>query len=206
MSSRHVEPIPLDLRYKGGRDYLHGTDIYTAIVSMLTARLGTAEYSGHIIFHQFARQQCEMFVSRADTHLTVPPDRVCDARFSGANGDWVVWLSETARSVEGRYPYDEDSLCADSVIHGNTVSIGTKVQFRTIEVVVALTKYLHNTLFPLSQQRWIFSKLEFSRLLPDGEEDVKVSVLMNLHNRITKCEVRLGGEPFGYIYFSAVPK
>jgi hypothetical protein len=195
------------MRYKGGRQYLHGSDIYNAVIPALDGLWGKGSYAGQLAFHRFARNQCDLFVAPAEQQAVVPEERVCDGIFHGGSGSWKIWLMETERPVEGRYTFDEDEICAASAIYDKSVSVTDALDYSPIEVAVALTKHLHNLLFPLEEQRWIFSKLEFSRLLePEDTNRISIRLLLNLHNRITKSELRSGNELVGHIYFSAVTK
>jgi hypothetical protein len=199
--------IPLLMRYKGARNYLQGGDIYNAVVAAVIEYYGPGSYAGQLAFHRFATNQCNLFVVPSDEQPIVPEDRVCDGQFRGNKGNWTVWLVETDHPVESRYAFDEDEICATSVIGDKTVSATKALDYSPIEVAIALTKHLHNNLFPLDTKRWIFAKLEFSRLFnPDDAGRIQINLLTNLHNRITKSELRSGDELIGYIYFSAVPK
>lgn len=202
-----IDSIHLDLRFKGDRDYLHGTDMYDAILRGLIERSGCDEYAGYLSFHQFAKRQCDMYVSRIADKVVVPEERVCEGRFSGPAGDCSVWLVQTEQPVDRRYPYDEDAICLNAVLRDNAVRLTGVLTFTPIEIIVALTKYLHNRLFPLPNHRWIFGKLEFTRLLFASDSgNIDVILRTNLHNRITKSEVRIHDQSFGHIFFSAVPK
>lgn len=207
MNKEVTKPIPLVMRFKGQRNYLQGGDIFNAVVPAVVEACGEGSYTGQLAFHRFATKQCDMFVAVADDNIVVPDERVCDGHFHAAGADWTVWLMETDRAVEGRYAFDEDAICAASAIRDKAVQMTESLDYSPIEIAVALTKHLHNHLYPLVSQRWIFSKLEFSRLLsPEDAAGIQIKLLMNLHNRITKSELRSGDELVGHIYFSAVAK
>lgn len=199
--------IPLELRYKGARRYLQGGDIYHAMVSAFSEASGLKDYAGEVVFHRFATRQCDMYAVQGDEQTEMPAGRVCDGNFHTIDGDWNVWLVETDRPVTDSYDFDEEAICAASAVNEKSIKAGDSQGASPIEAAVALTKHLHNRLFPLTDQRWIFTKFEFLRILqPDDSARLSITLLMNLHNRITKSELRSGEQSVGHIYFSAVTK
>lgn len=199
--------IPCELRFKGDRRYLQGGDIYEAVCGALNRAAGGLDNPGELTFHRFATRQCDVYLTQ-DENAVMPEDRVCDGIYRTSSGEWRLWLEETGRPVLENYAFDEQSICDASLIsHEKSIRLERETGFSAIEIAVALTKHLHNTLFPLERQRWIFTKFEFARLLrPSDAARISVRLLMNLHNRITKSELCSGEEVVGYIYFSAVPK
>ena len=56
-----IETVPLELGYKGARNYLHGTDMYNAILEHL-GRLAPQHLQGQVkmVIHDFSHHQCDM--------------------------------------------------------------------------------------------------------------------------------------------------
>lgn len=205
LQAPHV--IPLVLSYKGSRNYLQGGDLYNAIASSFSQLYQGDSKTIQLLFHRFARQQCDLYIVGAEEGILRPEECVCDGTVEGKSGKWIFWLLETGRPVTGRQPFDEDGISRNAIVSDKQVSLEERLEYSPIEIVVALTKHLHNLLYPLAGQRWIFSKLELSRLLaPEDNHRVRVKLLTNLHNRITKSEVWCGVELLGHIYFSAIAK
>ena len=183
---RGCQVIPLSLDYKGARDYLHGTDICNAVFDAVEEHCKIRNYSGEMSFHRFARTQCDMFLveTQRGEYGQVPSQRVCEGRFWEEGSEWTVWLMETRRPVEDRRAFDEDRIVAAADVVGDAICQKMQLPFSPIEVCVALTKHLHNTNFPLAQQRWIFSKIEFMRKFTAADKRaLQVRVLTNLHNK-----------------------
>jgi hypothetical protein len=194
--------VPLELGYKGSRDYLHGTDMYRAITEHFSRTL--PQYSRQpfrMLIHGFARNQCDLLYD-VGAEARTRPER---ARVEFWVGEDVFgWLAETERPVLSRQPYPEDEIAAGSRIEGNTITSGSPGAFAAIEVLVSLTKRLHMSLRP-SQSRWAFTRLELRRPLEVGDSArLKVELVDALGDRLTKSTVASSAELIGHIYFSAV--
>jgi hypothetical protein len=196
--------VPLDLAYKGTRDYLHGTDIYSAIVEHFSRTMPEfAHCPLRIAIHGFARNQCDLLYTVGAERMPRPED----ARVEFSFEEHVYgWLAETTRPVQSRRPYSEDEAVATSRIEGNTIRSGPTEGFSAIEVLVAVTKRLHMTLRPY-QPRWAFARLELSRpleLIDAGR--LKVELVDALGDRLTKSLIVSSNAALGHIYFSAIRK
>lgn len=200
--------MPLNLCFKGQRNYLHGTDIYDSVCEAVCHE--NANASGvHVrfVFHSFATTECELHLSLPGEDCTCPGGAVAEVSFAYSSGIQRGWLVETARPVTCRRSFPEEEIVAASAIGDKSISLCADLAFSPIEVAVALTKHLHNTLFPVTDQRWVLSKLDLSRMLRPGDTgSMVINLQSNLHNRITKSSVVVGVALLGDIYFSAVSK
>ena len=199
--------VQTTLPFKGTRTYLHGTSIIDMLATELEIRfLGVTEQKGEIVFHSFARHQCDLMLPPRGKVVVPPENAVTTFECSIGSEDAVIgWLVETRRLVTSSVPYPEEDIQERSSIIGKMVRLSAPCELDAIETVVALTKHLHNTLFPLDGKKWIFTKLEFDRFL--NKEDIpgmEIEVRFNLHNRITKSAVRTIAGEVAQIYFSAV--
>lgn len=198
------ETVPLELAYKGSRTYLHGTDMYNAIMDYL-GRSMPQHVRGPLkmMMHEFARNQVDLRYSSGPERCPKPEN----ARLEFFLSDNVSgWLTETDRPVRASRLYSENEIVAGSRIEGQTIIAAPGATYSPIEVLVSLTKYLHSSLRP-GPLGWAFTRLELSRPLEDGDRDtLQVELLHALGNRLTKSAVRAGDTPLGHIYFSAVER
>ncbi len=199
-----VETVPFELGYKGTRGYLHGTDMYNAIMECV-GRVASQHLHSPVkmVIHDFCHNQCDMV-------YTIGPDRC--PRPDNARLEFYLsnnisgWLKETNRLVLARRPYPEDEIVAKSRIEGQTILAVSDAPylFSPIEVLVSLTKRLH-LVVRSGMARWAFTKLELQRPLEDSDSEcLQVELLQTLGNRLTKSAVRVGNVPLGHIFFSAV--
>jgi len=202
-----MNTFPLQLCFKGARDYLHGTDMYGAIVQAIQAgNPGTAGRGFRMAIHGFARRQCRMVLGDPGEALPRPVHAVADFLFRGEGGDVMGELLETEGAVECRYPYDEEEIVGQCVVSGRTITIKGKSRHSAIEVLVAMTKHLHQAVHPGAAGKWVFTKLDLQRLLhPDDAAKFRLDLRQDSNLRLTKTEIFSGGETLGSIYFSLIP-
>lgn len=199
-----IHTVSLELGYKGSRNYLHGTDMYNAIMGHMS--LVAPQYLHDrvkIVIHDFICKQCDMIYSLGEEGC--PRSEKACVEFS-LSGNVSGWLRETERLVITRRPYPEDEIVAKSRIDGRTIYLdsNTANSFSPIEILVALTKRLHLVL-QSSSSRWAFTRLDLKRPLEDSDSDgLRVELLQSLGNRLTKSSVQIGNVPLGYIFFSAI--
>lgn len=197
--------MPLELCFKGARDYLHGTDVYTQVAAIAQAHLGPNVSRVKLALHSFFRHQPDVVWSpglappRQPERAVVEFSAVAEEALSG-------WFVETDRPVTCRAPYDEEAIGACCRIEDECIFAEAPPPGTPIEVVVSMTKRLHQTRFPpAAEARWIFTRLDLKRLLlPEDPARVSLRLLGNLHGRITRSEIRSGGVPIGSIFFSLV--
>lgn len=198
--------MPLDLCFKGSRDYVHGTDMYDAIVGFAASRLPGEISAIQLGIHRFFRHAPDL-VWFGDGRVPERTGAVV-ANFSMQSGGATHrgWLEDTTRPVACRKPYDEDRIGNMCRFEETTIVLEGTSEFRPIETIVAMTKQLHNRLYRVPAGRWIFTKLDIRRpLVPADASFPTVSLLENLHNRLTKSEIGTAEGPIGHVYFSLVP-
>ncbi len=199
-----IETVPLELGYKGGRGYLHGTDMYNAIMGYL-GHVAPQHLHGPVkmVIHEYCRNQCDMLYTIGTERCPRPEN----ARLEFYLSDNVSgWLKDTDRLVSARRPYPEDEIVAKSRIEGRAILavLDAACSFSAIEVLVSLTKRLH-LIVRSGSARWAFTRLELQRPLRDSDSgSLQVELLQTLGNRLTKSAVRVGNVALGHIYFSAV--
>jgi len=199
-----VETVPFELGYKGTRGYLHGTDMYNAIMDYLGGAASQHLQSPvKMVMHDFSHKQCDMVYSIGPDRCPRPDNARLEFYLSN---NISGWLKETDRLVLARRPYPEDEIVAKSRIEGQTILAVSDAPylFSPIEVLVSLTKRLHVVVRSSSVQ-WAFTRLELQRPLQDSDSGcLQVELLQTLGNRLTKSAVRVGTVPLGHIFFSGV--
>lgn len=195
---------PLSLQFKGGRDYLHGTDFYEAIVAAAAAERDLAETSVKLSIHHLSRKQVALHWQEGQAKR--PADAAVVFRLTSPQGVSAEgWLNETDTPVEGRYPYNEDEAVAPARVEGETILFDRESPYRPIEILVAMTKRLHYTVMPISAGKWMFTRLDLDRRLRAQDTGAfSVRLANRLGQRLTKSEVQVSGRRIGDIYFSVV--
>ena len=201
-----LHSVSLRLAYKGDREYLHGTDIYNAVTRIIGgSNPGIVFNRIKMSFHKVTRNQCKLTYGNHSLLRQMPKDINVEVRFISPSSDTIGWVTETDEHVVERIPYHEEDIVKKTSIDGKLITIEGEVQFTPIEILVAMTKHLHVSLYPIKTGRWFFTRLDLNRLLTISDASkLKVEIEKNLNNRLTKGSIHSGEEMIGYIYFSPV--
>ena len=195
--------VPLQLCFKGERDYLQGADIYQAVVDAIRGELREPVGGMRMAIRRFFGRQPDLLWMDSPEPSARPESAVVDytvdlpARRSGG------WLVESGRPVECRLLFDEARIALQCAYSDRRVGVAGELGFLPIEVLVAMTKQLHQRNLPAPTGRWIFTRIELKRLLRRSDASaLSVTLEENLHNRLTRSSIVAGGEAIGSIYFS----
>jgi len=189
------EPIPLDLPFKGARDYLHGTDMFDALLGLTGAR-------GPVVLVM------RRLMQRPVSAVSIPPGGDPSAypaefHYSSVESDRTVVLREDpSREVTRRIAYDEERVTAPAVISGTSLSCRLSETYSFIEQVVALNKLLLNrSAVGADSPKWLFTRIELDTV-PETPEVLDLKLAASIGSRITKTAIRTDGGLVGHIYFS----
>ena len=128
-----------------------------------------------------------------------------DFHVSTGNRTAFGWLVESERKVDCRVEYEEDTIAEHCSFRNNSASVLRDPGYRPIEIAVSMTKMLHIRFLPSATGRWIFTKLELSRMLEAANAaTLRVVIRDKLYGRLTRSEIQTEGGTIGSIYFSLV--
>lgn len=193
----------LDLRFKGERDYLHGTDMFNETVGLLQSAS-----NGHLLrdidfsIHHIARSQLKLTMQAIEG---VEAAAICT--YAGNEGRQRAYLFETGQPVIERYPYPEDEIVASMEVDmaSRRGILKDQPPYSNIEVWVAMTKALHYKVFPELSGKWMFVRCrmpDYTRQTTAAEHMLVIASLFN--NRLTRSEVLLDGTKAADLFFSIV--
>lgn len=192
----------LTLKYKGERNYLHGTDMFNEILTWLNGQkqdLTDIDFA----FHSLAIHQLKVVSGQLPDEIV--PVAVCS--FSSGGARESVYLLETDQLVEERYSYPEDEIVKLMEIDLSAkkgVLIG-EMSYSDIEVWVAMTKALHLRVFQDLKGKWLFVRGRFPKyVLHSSATERSLVITAFFNNKLTRSEVFLDGVKSGEIYFSIV--
>lgn len=197
--------IPMQLqgmRFKGDRDYLHGTDILPiALHALCDLRPLDAARDVDIVFHGLARQGLTL---RSDT----PPGSEARVQLActidGVRRKFV--LVEDGRPITERHPYPENKIVAATTVDANagTATSVRYLPFTNIERWIAMVKALHHAVYPQASGKWLFAR---ARLISyrdvsgeTGEHGVKLEA--DFSGKLTRSALTVDGQRLGDIFFA----
>ena len=150
--------------------------------------------------HSLARNGSNLVIASAGVALSVPVQG--EGRFSP--GQWQGCLAETGHPIVQRLSYDESHIASRCEVSGSIIRTTGTPLHSAAEVLIAVTKILHQKLYPLVDRKWIVSRIELQRVFTDTDFAMEVELLQNLNHRLTRSAVRCASESLGHIYFSAI--
>jgi hypothetical protein len=204
----NVKSIPVHFRLKGSRTYIHGTDMYGVFMAHVPGVSTSAGVGAlRMTIHRMASRQSDIVVLGPHVEAVRPPNAYAEFSCETPGGVARSYLIETGSIVTECYSYEEERIENLCRIDENTIAIDGDSGYAPIEVVVAMNKRLHNTLFPLNEERWMFTRIELSRpLQPADARQFCVTFLQRLGVKLSRSAIVVDGQAIGHIYFSAVPK
>jgi hypothetical protein len=191
----------LQLKFKGNRTYLHGTDMFNQTLDWLSSVRDDVR-DIDFAFHRLATRQLEAVAGPAPAGVT--PVAVC--AYTCEDGREWAHVVETDEEVNGRYPYPEDEIVAQMAI--DLVSRRGVLRgdsgFSDIEVWVAMTKALHLAAFPDLPGKWLFVRCRCPEYTRHSTGERMVAITGVLSAKLTRSETYVDGRRTGEIFFSMV--
>lgn len=191
-----------DLRFKGGRTYLHGTDLFQAVTQFLETR--KSGYLKEMSFRLFGDRQCAILFSAPDS---AEARVICQGCWhdSESDSDGKFWLVEHGAPVSDRYGFDEDALCSGAELTEDMILRSFNSEFAMIENIVALTKKLHNEKLPLTEGKWVFGQIVLKERLPEFCRQIQIENYQNIKDRFSRNRIVLDGRLVGEVRFIVAP-
>ncbi|NTW48868.1 MAG: hypothetical protein HGB19_03885 [Chlorobiales bacterium] len=192
----------LVLKYKGGRDYLHGTDMFNETLTWLNSQRKDVKEID-FAFHRLAIRQLKAVLGPLPEGIM--PVAVCSFTSGGVRES--VSLVETDHPVMERYPYPEDEIVSPMVIDiaGRKGVLSCETAYSDIELWVAMTKALHQKVFSQLKGKWLFVRARFPQFVRHAAAKERTLVIAaSFNDKLTRSEVFLDGVKSGEIYFSIV--
>jgi hypothetical protein len=191
--------IPL----KGGRTYVRGADIYSAVIGLVARKSPQALGRCRFTFRRLPRRMLSASFAESGAVSQAPEQSVAAFAIDGAP-EVSGWIYERAEPITAFVPFDEEGLIADARLEATTISIAGRADGSAIDLAVAMTKALHNRLRPIAMGKWILTRLDLIRPFgTDDNVDMSVSLKQELGPKLTRCDVRSGERSLGSIFFSA---
>ncbi len=197
-----VERHPLQLQFKGDRNYLQGPDIFASVLSRLQTLAGDKVTDIDFSFHRMASRAVDLVLAEEGKDL----DPVAVCQYSIGNAKQRAYVVEADGPVQGRYEYPEQELVDAMTIdvERRICALQRDLPYADIEIWVAMTKALHQKVFTNLKGKWLFVQGALSVYEAEGSGPRELSIKSNLNNKLTRSEAIRGGRKIGEIYFSII--
>tara|TARA_B100001057_G_scaffold496002_1_gene596332 strand:- start:2054 stop:2668 length:615 start_codon:yes stop_codon:yes gene_type:complete len=197
----------LKFKYKGNRNYVHGTDIINETIKHLNY-LGYFPDSFEISFKNQIRTDLEVCVFNIDDDIgenLMSEDVLAFATFRCAKKTYNVLYKKTEKEIEINYPFSEDKIIKQSILNQEKKSITylSKNNYTIIELIVVMNKHLLTKLNPNESGKWYFGKLKLEKnILAEKFSEIQIILIKNIGVRYTQSLIKLDESNVGFIYFS----
>lgn len=191
-------PIPLHLPFKGGRTYLHGSDIVPALLS-ITGPVTQASFQ----FHRMAtRPLCAIRVDTARLALLRRQEALFSMmsyRDSLAEARLIAVVESGEAQAPAQVVHDESVIVDAARWDGDSITHTVPQQASFTERLLALNKALLNRL--AGRSAWVFSRLDLAEA-PVDPACLTVRFARAMGPQVCKSTVFGDGQPLGDLYFT----
>lgn len=197
--------LPLQLegtRFKGNRDYLHGTDTLPIALRALSGGRPLGSISDiDIVFHALARTGLTLVEN-------VPPGKEVKAQLSCTIDGTrrKLFLVEDGRPITERHPYPEEQIVAVTTIDADspTATSAARLPFTNIERWIAMTKALHHAAYPQAKGKWLFARARLASYQDTTRENVehRIQIQSDFGGKLTRSTLTVDGCNIGDIFFA----
>lgn len=198
--------ISFKFKFKGNRNYVHGTDLYNESIKFLSNN-GYDDLSNiDMTFHKISKNQLSgLFYCEEDvSHLK---DAAFIFSFYFKTKKHYIILKENDTIINDRYSYNEDGILLSSSfnIEDKSVLLKNFNGFSCIERIVALNKGLLERLYSQKKGKWYFSRLQlYTKFKSAPGDEIKIQLIRNMKFKLTKSIIYLNSEKVGHIYFTLI--
>ena len=196
----------LDFCYKGTRTYVQGPDIFDAVVNIISKEFNSIEdikYAAHEMLHNNAAMYLTNKVMKSDY-----PTINSLINFIGDGNRYYVVISENDQLIECSTEYSEETVQRQSEIKYNSISFVNVLDDSYTEIVVSMNKHFLNQSVE-EKGKWIVTKFDYYNLEDIANiknREIKLELVQNFNNKLTKSLLFLDGKEVGHLYFSLIPK
>jgi hypothetical protein len=198
----------IKFKFKGKRDYVHGTDIYNKMLDTMHVFCGQYPKSVEGSFHYLLKNHGIFRIYERDTIKEVDH---CAAIFNLLIKEkkYQVILHDIETPITSSYAYDERNVLKNMVLNSKTIVMPFNPSYTYIEQFVAMTKKLHFTIYPEATGKWLFTRLQINEAIDNAlyaDKILSVKSERNFQYKLTQCLIRLNDQLIGNIFFSLIKK
>lgn len=200
------EKIDLDFCFKGSRRYVQGPDIFDKVVSYLSNEfheIKDIKYTAYAMLHKNAT----MYIANKVVKANYPIINSL-INFTVNNMKYYAVVCENSKPIECSIEYSEKIVQKNVKIRDNTVSFTNILPDSYTEIVVSMNKHFLNQTIK-EEGKWIVTKFDYfslNEIENIQNKEIRLELLQNLNNKLTKSILFLNDKPVGHLYFSLIPK
>ena len=201
-----TKELNLTFCFKGSRKYVQGPDIFDAVVAQLEEEFHAIKgikYTAYNMLHKNATMYITNKVVKAEYPII---NSLISFMHNGVK--YYVVVCENDNEIECATEYSEEIVNKQSTIIDKTITFLNILDDSYVEIVVSMNKYFLNQTIK-EKGKWIVTKFDFFELndIKDiKNKEIRVELVQNLNNKLTKSLLYLDDSVVGHLYFSLIPK
>jgi len=203
-----MQKYELEFCFKGSRDYVQGPDIFDAVLEKLKNNFNLSElkkvkYAAHNMLYSNANLYVVENLNK-EQYKTI--NSIITFNFKNKKNYAIV--SKNDKKISCRKEYSEEIVRTFSKINGKFIIFENVLDYTLTEIIVSMNKYyLQETV--TKNGKWIVTQFEYINL--DKYFDIKgkilkLELLSNFNNKLTKSKIFIEDQLIGYLYFSLVKR
>lgn len=199
--------MKLVVGFKGQRNYIQGGDIFNALTEVVASLVqDEAAFVSWLAFRTFARASCSVMTEPpavGDKLIAQARIEVDDPARQGQKLFIPVWVIEDPEPIDDRRPFDEEKLLAPAIldVENKSCTLLQRSIYTPIEDLIALTKHLHNVLYPEIDGKWLFAQLDLEIPLGNAYRQAAVILKSVVTGRFSVSDIVIDGRNIGTIRF-----
>tara|TARA_B100000073_G_scaffold346133_1_gene356801 strand:- start:2761 stop:3381 length:621 start_codon:yes stop_codon:yes gene_type:complete len=195
----------LQFQFKGHRNYVQGTDIYSKINQVILK--DTDCHLAKLKFIELLRFNAIFLWDQDGLGLTdkISPCATGEIYLKTGCTQSFKIVPDTHSKISDRSDYQEDQITSKLSIDQKHVFLNDLTGFSLIEEVVASIKHFSNLIVPPKTGKWLFAGIQLKESMPasrDYGQALKVVQRQIVANRFSKNDFYLGDKAYGTIEFT----
>lgn len=201
-----MKQYDLKFCFKGSRNYVQGPDIFDKVLEKLKndfelKKLKKIKYAAHTMLYNNAKLFVTNSFRKKDFNIINSI-----VTFNLKNEKFYAVVCETEEKISCKVDYSEEIVRNHSKINDKIITFENILDDSLTEIIVSMNKfYLQEAV--TKSGKWIVTQFEYNDLINyfDIKNKVlKLELLSNFNNKLTKSKVFLDNNLVGYLYFSLV--
>lgn len=200
----------IKFRYKGNRNYIQGADLFHIMMQEIQAN-ATHQNICFTIHDFITSSTCQLYITQNKTLLSSLTNIAVRCQVEIDNTPHWLAISPALspasqnQASEQRDYYDESLITSLCIKTKKSIHINHLSPYNFIETIVAMTKHLHQQLYPDIIGKWVFTRIDLTSFY-DVQKDITITLQHNMNNKLTKSDIMLSNNKIGDIFFSLVQR
>ena len=195
-------------KFKGTRDYVHGTDIYNYILEkLLMINKDIKSFSKfNLSFLRQTMTNIDFYSGTKEEFQNFANKEAITFRGSvlEKNEAIMFWGVENNEPIDGRYEYNEKKIEDSCIAEANRISFDSKLSdLSFIENIIPMNKKLLAVSCPQFKGKWMFTRLDLDSPIPQQiSEELTLEIYQASNPKLVCSNILRGQDKAGRIFFS----